>query len=61
MNIHRELINIYCDESCHLERDGEPVMLLGAISCPDDAVKQTHQEILGIMRKHRATWEAADC
>jgi hypothetical protein len=57
MNIHRELINIYCDESCHLERDGESVMLLGAISCPDDAVKQAHREILDIMRKHRAAWE----
>jgi len=57
MNIPRELINIYCDESCHLERDGEPVMLIGAISCPDNEVKQSHQELLEIMRKHRAAWE----
>jgi len=23
--------NIYCDESCHLENDHEPVMLVGAV------------------------------
>ena len=25
--------NIYCDESCHLEHDHKPYMLLGNISC----------------------------
>ena len=25
------LYNIYCDESCHLEQDGQPVMVLGAV------------------------------
>jgi hypothetical protein len=29
-----DVINIYCDESCHLEHDQSPVMLLGALSCP---------------------------
>jgi len=28
------IYNIYCDESCHLENDGEKVMVLGAIWCP---------------------------
>jgi len=28
-----ELYNIYCDESCHLEHDHIPVMVLGAIWC----------------------------
>lgn len=27
----RETFNIYCDESCHLERDGQPNMVLGAL------------------------------
>ena len=27
-------VNIYCDESCHLERDAASVMVLGAIACP---------------------------
>lgn len=30
----REIINIYCDESCHLQNDKEPIMALGAVYCP---------------------------
>ncbi len=30
----REHINIYCDESCHLQNDKESVMVLGAVHCP---------------------------
>ena len=26
--------NVYCDESCHLENDGQKAMVLGAIWCP---------------------------
>ncbi len=29
-----EIINVYCDESCHLENDKINVMMLGAVSCP---------------------------
>lgn len=29
-----ELYNVYCDESCHLENDGQKVMALGAVWCP---------------------------
>jgi len=29
-----QTFNIYCDESCHLEHDGLPVMVLGAVWCP---------------------------
>lgn len=28
-----ETFNIYCDESCHLEHDHQPIMVLGAVSC----------------------------
>ena len=34
------MINIYCDESCHLEHDNAKAMLLGAISC--DAHKKSY-------------------
>ena len=30
----REIVNIYCDESCHLQNDGESVMAIGAVYCP---------------------------
>lgn len=29
-----EIINVYCDESCHLENDHFNVMVLGAVVCP---------------------------
>ena len=29
-----EIYNIYGDESCHLEHDGQKVMGLGAVICP---------------------------
>ena len=31
-----QLYNIYCDESCHLEHDGEKVMLIGGVWCPSN-------------------------
>jgi hypothetical protein len=35
-----EIINIYCDESCHLENDGQKSMVLGAICCPKDKARE---------------------
>ncbi len=32
----RPVLNLYCDESCHLEHDPCSVMVLGAITCPAD-------------------------
>lgn len=32
--------NIYCDESCHLEHDNSTVMVLGAVWCPTDKVRE---------------------
>lgn len=34
-----QIINIYCDESCHLENDHIPVMVLGAVWCPEDKAR----------------------
>jgi hypothetical protein len=28
-----QTFNVYCDESCHLEHDGVPVMAWGAVTC----------------------------
>jgi hypothetical protein len=33
------LFNVYCDESCHLEYDGVPVMAWGAVYCPADQTR----------------------
>lgn len=32
--------NIYCDESCHLEHDHQPLMVLGAVWCPLEKARE---------------------
>jgi hypothetical protein len=48
----RELINIYCDESCHLQHDDSEVMALGAIWCKSSNVKKISKRIKDIKIKH---------
>ncbi len=47
-----EAFNIYCDESCHLEHDGESVMLLGAIWCPAAQRASISRSIRALKEKH---------
>lgn len=49
--------NIYCDESCHLEHDRQPIMVVGGIWCPKDATRQISAEIRGIKDRHKARGE----
>ncbi|MDP2756484.1 MAG: DUF3800 domain-containing protein [Desulfurivibrionaceae bacterium] len=44
--------NVYCDESCHLEQDHIPVMVLGAVWCPQDISKRIGRDIRAIKVKH---------
>ena len=44
--------NIYCDESCHLEHDRIPTMVIGAVWCRQAIVKALCQEIRAIKAKH---------
>ena len=46
-------INIYCDESNHLENDHRSPMVLGAVYCSDDRVKVVHGRIRDIKQKYR--------
>jgi hypothetical protein len=48
----RELINIYCDESCHLENDGETAMVLGAVFCPVNKKKEIFERLFELKKKH---------
>lgn len=48
----REIINIYCDESCHLENDKEKVMALGAVYCPASKKKEIFQMLTELKKKH---------
>lgn len=47
-----ETFNIYCDESCHLEHDQQPAMVLGAVWCPLDKTHEIAVRVREIKRKH---------
>ncbi|MCW8452119.1 DUF3800 domain-containing protein [Legionella quinlivanii] len=51
-----KLINIYCDESCHLESSIKATenqfMVLGSVACPDAIKKEIFQEIKTIKREN---------
>jgi hypothetical protein len=48
----REIINVYCDESCHLENDKEKVMALGAVYCPASKKSEIFQRLSELKKKH---------
>jgi hypothetical protein len=48
-----ELVNIYCDESCHLEHDAIPVMVLGALWCPAAKTREVAERLREIKGEHR--------
>ncbi len=35
-----QVVNVYCDESCHLENDRQPVMVLGAVWCLQEKARE---------------------
>ena len=47
-----EMLNIYCDESCHLENDNKKYMVLGAVWCPLDKTQEIATRIREIKEKH---------
>ena len=44
--------NVYCDESCHLEHDCQPIMVLGAAWCPLEKTKHLSSLIREIKVHH---------
>ncbi len=44
--------NLYCDESCHLEKDGINVMVLGAVWCSHDHVREINKQIREIKARN---------
>jgi hypothetical protein len=43
---------VYCDESCHLENDRQPVMVLGAVWCPLEKSRELSVCIRKIKMRH---------
>lgn len=46
------MINIYCDESCHLEHDGEKAMVIGGVWCPQDKKDDIFRRLREIKEEH---------
>lgn len=49
--------NIYCDESCHLEKDASNIMVVGCIWCPKNKVDLISKEIRSIKKRYRTQGE----
>jgi hypothetical protein len=54
------LFNVYCDESCHLEHDGVPVMAWGAVYCPASETRSLADAMRALKVEHglNANFEA---
>lgn len=48
----KQLFNIYCDESCHLEHDGEKAMVLGGVWCLADKKDEIFRRLREIKEEH---------
>lgn len=48
----REILNFYCDETCHLENDNSNVMVLGAVYCPHSKRKEIFSRIRDIKEEN---------
>ena len=45
-------LNVYCDESCHLENDNQKAMVLGAIWCPKEKIIKINKRLDQIKEKY---------
>lgn len=48
-----ESYNVYCDESCHLERDRKRAMVLGGIFCPSYRSHEVNEKIRSLKADHK--------
>ncbi len=52
MQNNKNLYNIYCDESCHLENDSIDKMVIGAVWCLDKEKHRIYNELREIKKEH---------
>ena len=48
-----QVFNVYCDESCHLENDGQKAMVLGSVWCPLEKTLEIAVRLREIKKKHK--------
>ena len=53
------IINVYCDESCHLENEECKTMVVACIRCPENKVKKISNDIIALKKKHKI-WKYAE-
>lgn len=46
------IFNIYCDESCHLENDGQAAMTLGSVWCSQENTREIAIRLREIKKRH---------
>lgn len=47
------VFNIYCDESCHLENDGQSAMTLGSVWCAQETTREIAVRLREIKKRHK--------
>lgn len=47
-----DIINVYCDESCHLENDHQSLMVLGAVWCPLEHVSRISKTLREVKMRY---------
>lgn len=52
-------INVYCDESCHLENEQCKTMVISCLRCPKDLIKTISKDIVNLKQKHKI-WQFAE-
>lgn len=55
INNRKELIKIYCDESCHLQYDKSNILIIGALFCHEKELKKIKKEFYSIKSKYYLT------
>lgn len=51
-SMNRSVYNLYCDESCHIEGDKIPVMVLGCVWCEVGETHRVNEQLRAIKRRH---------
>ena len=46
------MINVYCDESCHLEHDNSNIMVIGGVWCSKNRIRLISDKIKALKEKH---------
>ncbi len=48
---------VFCDESCHLEGDGQPIMLVGCVWTTKKELRRLNREFAALKEKHHSDGE----